>query len=44
MGKYILDIAFCGSPSSIGGLMLDEVINLIGMRHGTEVLLLKIHG
>lgn len=26
LGKEVVDIAFCGSKSSIGGLTLDEVI------------------
>lgn len=33
LGKDVVDIAFCGSVSSIGGLTLDEVINPIGVKN-----------
>lgn len=29
LGKDVIDIAFCGSVSTIGGLTLDEVVNSI---------------
>lgn len=33
LGKEIVDLAFCGSVSSVGGLTLDEVRNTIRMKH-----------